>query len=94
MLRFQRNAFQGYSAGKEHDYSTQHRSGRMEEAGRSQQESLGLGSALVPSCKGPGWGGVERVRKGGSRGAWGGKAMGCHPGTSLLASFHLGQLWL
>lgn len=50
VLRSQRNTFQGYSTGQEHDCSTQHRSGRMEGGrGRSQQESLGLGSAPTPS---------------------------------------------
>lgn len=41
VLRFQRNAFQGYSTGKEHDCSTQHRSRRTEELGGVSKSPLG-----------------------------------------------------
>lgn len=78
VLRFQRNTFQGYSMGQEHDCSTQHRS-RRTEAGRSHQESLGLGSAPAPSSQGSGGGDIERVRKGGSRGDLGRESDGMSP---------------
>lgn len=78
VLSFQRNAFQGYSTGQEHDCSIQHRS-RRTEAGRSQQESLGLDSAPAPSCQDTGGGDIERVRKGGSRGGLGRESNGMSP---------------